>query len=72
LIPANVRQAFNFYVPVSFAVCPGLSTIKAENDQTTQLLNIAVPDPAAPTVAFAPSIATSTAIRGFGNRLWIS
>ena len=48
LIPANVRQAFNFYVPVSFAVCPGLSAIRAENERTTQLLNIAVPDPTGP------------------------
>jgi len=48
LIPANVRQAFNFYVPVSFAVCPGLSAIRAENEPTTQLLNIAVPDPTGP------------------------
>jgi len=51
-IPANVRQAFNFYVPVSFAVCPGLSAIRAENEQTTQLLNIAVPDPTGPYSGF--------------------
>lgn len=52
LIPANVRQAFNFYVPVSFAVCPGLNAIKAENEQTTQVLNIAVPDPMGPYSGF--------------------
>ena len=52
LIPANVRRAFNFYVPVSFAVCPGLSAIDAENDQTTQLFNIAVPDPTGPYSGF--------------------
>jgi len=52
LIPANVRQAFNFYVPVSFAVCPGLSAIHAENEQATQLSNIAVPDPAGPYSGF--------------------
>jgi len=52
LIPANVRHAFNFYVPGSFAVCPGLSAIKAENEQTTQLFNIAVPDPTGPYSGF--------------------
>lgn len=52
LIPANVHRAFNFYVPVSFAVCPGLSAINAENDQTTQLFNIAVPDPSGPYSGF--------------------
>jgi len=52
LIPANVRQAFNFYVPVPFAVCPGLSAIHAENDQTTRLFNIAVPDPNGPYSGF--------------------
>lgn len=52
LIPANVRQAFNFHVPVSFAVCPGLSAIKAEDEQTTQLFNIAVPDPTGPYSGF--------------------
>jgi len=52
LIPANVRQAFNFYVPVSFAVCPGLSAIKAENERTTQLVNIAVANPAGPYSGF--------------------
>ena len=52
LIPANVRQAFNFYVPVSFAVCPGLSAIKAEDERATQLLNIAVPDPTGPYSGF--------------------
>jgi len=52
LIPANVRQAFNFYVPVSFAVCPGLSEIKAEDERATQLLNIAVPDPTGPYSGF--------------------
>ena len=52
LIPANVRQAFNFYVPVSFAVCPGLSAIHAENEHATQLSNIAVPNPAGPYSGF--------------------
>jgi hypothetical protein len=47
-IPANVRHAFNFYVPVVFAVCPGLSAIKAEDERVTQLTNIAVPDPVGP------------------------
>ncbi len=51
-IPANVRRAFNFYVPVTFAVCPGLSAIHAENDQETQLFNIAVPNPQGPYSGF--------------------
>jgi pimeloyl-ACP methyl ester carboxylesterase len=47
-IPANVRHAFNFYVPVSLALCPGLSAIKAEDERATQLTNVAVPDPVGP------------------------
>jgi len=52
VIPANVRQAFNFYVPVSFAVCPGLSAIKAEDERATRVINIAVPDPIGPYSGF--------------------
>ena len=48
LIPANVRHAFNFYVPGGFAICPGLSLIRAENERATRLVNIAVPDPNGP------------------------
>jgi hypothetical protein len=48
LIPANVRRAFNFYVPSSFALCPGLSAIKAADERATRLTNIAVPNPAGP------------------------
>ena len=69
VIPANVRHAFNFYVPVSFAVCPGLSAIKAEDQRITQVLNVAVPDPAGPYRGFAPSIATSTATSVCGSGL---
>jgi hypothetical protein len=52
VIPANVRQAFNFYVPVSFAVCPGLTAIKAEDERATSVINIAVPDPIGPYSGF--------------------
>ena len=52
VIPANVRQAFNFYVPVSFAVCPGLSAIQAEDERATRVINIAVPDPIGPYSGF--------------------
>ena len=52
LIPANVRHAFNFHVPVSLALCPGLSTIKAEDDRETRLTNIAVPEPVGPYSGF--------------------
>ena len=51
-IPANVRQAFNFYVPTSFAVCPGLSAIKAVDERATRLVNIAVPEPVGPYSGF--------------------
>jgi pimeloyl-ACP methyl ester carboxylesterase len=52
VIPANVRQAFNFYVPVSFAVCPGLNAIKAEDERATSVINIAIPDPIGPYSGF--------------------
>ena len=52
VIPANVRQAFNFYVPISFAVCPGLNAIKAEDERVTRVINIAVPDPIGPYSGF--------------------
>ena len=52
VIPANVRQAFNFYVPVSFALCPGLNAIKAEDERATRVINIAVPNPIGPYSGF--------------------
>lgn len=52
VIPSNVRQAFNFYVPISFAVCPGLNAIKAEDERVTRVINIAVPDPIGPYSGF--------------------
>ncbi len=48
LVPGNVKRAVNFYVPASRAVCRGLESIKAENPNNTEVINIAVPEPRGP------------------------
>lgn len=48
IVPRNVRQAFNFYVPTTFAICPGRDKLEAEDSAATHIENIAVPDPWGP------------------------
>jgi hypothetical protein len=47
-VPNNVKRAVNFYVPVSFTLCRGLETIKAEDPSGTEAINIAVPNSRGP------------------------
>ena len=48
IVPSNVAQAFNFYVPTTFSICPGEAKLKAEDPAATRVANIAVPDPWGP------------------------
>jgi hypothetical protein len=48
VVPANVIQAFNFYVPSRFAVCPGRTKLVAENPALTKISNIPIADPWGP------------------------
>jgi pimeloyl-ACP methyl ester carboxylesterase len=48
LVPGNVKRAVNFYVPASRTLCRGLESIKAENPTSTEIINIAVPEPRGP------------------------
>lgn len=48
VVPANVAEAFNFYVPTTFSICPGRVKLEAENPAATRVANIAVPDPWGP------------------------
>ncbi|HEY3306476.1 MAG TPA: hypothetical protein VGL70_23390 [Candidatus Binatia bacterium] len=48
IVPGNVIQAFNFYVPSTFAVCPGRVKLVAENQAVTQVTNIPIVDPWGP------------------------
>ncbi|MGH7768149.1 MAG: hypothetical protein ACREQP_11885 [Candidatus Binatia bacterium] len=48
LVPSNVIQAFNFYVPSRFAVCPGRTKLVAENPSLTQVSNVPIVDPWGP------------------------
>jgi hypothetical protein len=47
-VPSNVRRAFNFYVPAAFSFCPGQEEMTAEDQRSTELVNIAVPNPRGP------------------------
>ncbi len=48
IVPRNVVQAFNFYVPTTFSICPGRDKLEAEDPAATRIANIAVPDPWGP------------------------
>jgi len=48
IVPANVAQAFNFYVPTTFSICNGRVKLKAEDPAATRVDNIAIPDPKGP------------------------
>ncbi|HKA34052.1 MAG TPA: hypothetical protein VKH64_12605 [Candidatus Binatia bacterium] len=48
IVPRNVIQAFNFYVPTTFSICPGRDKLEAEDPAATRIVNIAVPDPSGP------------------------
>lgn len=48
IVPDNVVQAFNFYVPTRIALCPGRVELKAEAPEKTRVANIPVPDPWGP------------------------
>ena len=48
VVPRNVIQAFNFYVPTTFSICPGRDKLDAEDAAATRIVNIAVPDPWGP------------------------
>ncbi len=47
-VPANVVQAFNFFVPSSFSFCPGRVKLTAEDPSATRVTNVAVPEPWGP------------------------
>jgi hypothetical protein len=48
VVPPNVVQAFNFYVPTTFSVCPGRIKLRAEDPTATRISNIAIDDPWGP------------------------
>jgi hypothetical protein len=48
VVPRNVVQAFNFYVPTTFSICPGRATLKAEDAVATRVSNIPIDDPWGP------------------------
>jgi pimeloyl-ACP methyl ester carboxylesterase len=48
IVPPNVLQAFNFYVPTTFSICPGRVKLEAEVPAATRVHNIAVADPWGP------------------------
>lgn len=48
VVPGNVAQAFNFYVPSTFAICPGRVKLEAEDPAATRVTSVAVPDPWGP------------------------
>lgn len=48
IVPSNVAEAFNFYVPATFSICPGRVKLKAEAPERTRVENIAVPEPQGP------------------------
>ncbi len=47
-IPGNVIQAFNFYVPSKFALCPGRDKLEAEDPTLTRVLNVPITNPWGP------------------------
>lgn len=48
VVPPNVVQAFNFYVPTDFSICPGRAKLKAEAPAATRVLNIPIDNPWGP------------------------
>jgi len=52
VVPPNVVQAFNFYVPTTLAMCPGRVKLKAEDAAATRISNIAIEDPWGPFSGF--------------------
>jgi len=48
IVPSNVAEAFNFYVPTTFSICPGRVKLIAEAPERTRVENIAVPEPQGP------------------------
>jgi hypothetical protein len=51
-VPSNVIQAFNFFVPSAFALCPGRVKLVAEDPAATRVTNVPVPDPWGPFTVF--------------------
>lgn len=47
-VPSNVVQAFNFYVPSNFALCPGRDKLEAEVPALTRVSNVPIPNPWGP------------------------
>ena len=47
-IPGNVAQAFNFYVPSNFALCPGRDKLEAESPSLTRVSNVPISNPWGP------------------------
>jgi hypothetical protein len=47
-VPGNVVQAFNFYVPSDFALCPGRDKLEAEAPTSTRVSNEPIPKPWGP------------------------
>jgi len=47
-VPSNVVQAFNFYVPSDFALCPGRDKLEAEAPASTQVSNEPITKPWGP------------------------
>ena len=52
IVPSNVAQAFNFYVPSNFAFCPGRDKLEAEAPAVTRVSNVPVADPRGPFTGF--------------------
>jgi hypothetical protein len=48
IVPSNVIQAFNFFVPSTFAVCPGRIKLEAEDPAATRVTNVPIVDPWGP------------------------
>jgi hypothetical protein len=48
VVPGNVAQVLNFYVPSKFALCPGREELRAENPALTRISNVPIPDPKGP------------------------
>ena len=44
-VPSNVAQAFNFYVPSNFSLCPGRDKLEAEAPALTRVSNVPINNP---------------------------
>jgi hypothetical protein len=51
-VPANVRRAFNFYVPAAFSLCPGRVNLVAEEPAATRVTNVPIENPRGPFTGF--------------------